>query len=297
MHLEGEQRKKVLLYAAAAVGAVLLLVVCVSLALGVGSHGEDDPTASYSTVPEDKLLVSDLYEGAVLIPKFDLEKSSVDLEKFTEKNGLRGYEASHSALGVDVSEFQGEIDWQQVKDAGVEFAMLRLGYRGTTQGMLFADECFERNYTAAREAGLDVGVYFFSQATSEEEAKEEATFVLDTLAARSLQYPVAFDWELPVSQDNTYRVSTVEGEDAAKYGAAFCEKILAAGYRPMVYTNKYCAYEFFDLEQWKDYDLWYAEYQEKPSLYYDYRMWQYTESGTVAGIGTTVDLNICFKAY
>lgn len=295
MRLEADQRKRLLLMMAGGLCAVLLLIGCVVLALGVGEDVTEPQ--SDSPVPEDKLLVSDLYDGAVLIPKFELEKSDVDFDRFTEKNGLRSYQASHSAMGVDVSEFQGDVDWQQVRDAGIEFVMLRVGYRGTTQGMLFADECFEKNYEGAREAGLDVGVYFFSQATSHEEAREEASFVLDHLASRKLQYPVAFDWELPVSREDTYRVNAVSGEDAAAYGATFCEEILAMGYRPMVYTNKYCAYEFFDLNAWRDYDVWYAEYQEKPSLYYEYRMWQYSDSGTVPGISVPVDLNICLKAY
>lgn len=296
MQLEADKKKRLLLMIGGGVCAVLLLVLCVVLALGVGEDEPDVPQNS-ATVPEDKLLVNDLYDGTVLIPKFDLEKSEVNLEKFTEKNGLKAYQAAHSAVGVDVSEFQGEIDWQQVKDAGIEFAMLRIGYRGTTQGMLFADECFEKNYEAAREAGLDVGVYFFSQATSEEEARAEAEFVLDLLGDRKLQYPVAFDWELPVNAGEEYRVNNVSGEDAARFGAVFCEEILAMGYRPMVYTNKYCAYEFFDLNEWQNYDLWYAEYQTQPSLYYEYRMWQYTESGEVPGISHPVDLNICLKAY
>lgn len=296
MQAEADRKKRLLLMIGGGVCAALLLVLCVVLALGVG---EDEPDLPQSTtsVPEDKLLVNDLYDGTVLIPKFELDKSEVSLEKFTEKNGLKSYQAAHSAVGVDVSEFQGEIDWQQVKDSGIEFAMLRIGYRGTTQGQLFADESFERNYEGARAVGLDVGVYFFSQATTEEEARDEANFVLDLLGARKLQYPVAFDWELPVTESEEYRVNRVSGEDAASFGAVFCEEILAAGYRPMVYTNKYCAYQFFDLNSWKDYDLWYAEYQTQPSLYYEYRMWQYTESGEVPGISHPVDLNICLKAY
>lgn len=297
MQLEPEQKKKLLILILGAVCAALLLIGCVILALGVG--GGDDPALQSSgvSVPENELLVSDLYDGPVLIPKFDLKKSEVNLQKFTEKNGLRSYQDSRASLGVDVSEFQGQIDWNAVKGSDVEFAMLRVGYRGTTKGQLFLDEYFEQNFQGASDAGLDIGVYFFSQAVTEEEAKEEAQFVLDTLNGRKLQYPVAFDWELPVNSDESFRVQGVKGEDAARYGAVFCEEIKAGGYRPIVYSNKYSAYEFFDLNQWKDYDLWYAEYHEQPSLYYDYRMWQYTDEGTVPGISGGVDLNICFKAY
>ena len=296
MQLEPEQKKKLLIGALAVFCAVLLLVGCVVLALEFG--GEEDPALldSGPYVPPDELLVSDLYDGPVLIPKFNLKKSEVDLEKFTEQNGLRSYQDNRASMGIDVSEFQREIEWNLVGGSEVEFAMIRLGYRGTTKGQLFLDECFERNFQGAKDAGLSVGVYFFSQATSEEEAKEEAQFVLDTLAGRELQYPVAFDWEHPAG-DGPFRVQDVTGAQAARYGAVFCEAIKAGGYRPIVYSNKYSAYTFFDLDQWKDYDLWYAEYQDQPSLYYNYRMWQYTDEGTVPGISGGVDLNICFKAY
>ena len=297
MQLEPEQKKKLLIWILGAVCAVLLLIGCVVLALGVGDGEDPVPLDSGIHVPENELLVSDLYDGPVLIPKFNLKKSEVKLEKFTEQNGLRSYQDSRASMGIDVSEFQHQIDWNAVGQSGVEFVMIRLGYRGTTKGQLFLDECFEQNYQGATEAGLDVGVYFFSQAVSEEEAKEEAQFVLDILAGRELQYPIAFDWELPVDLDESFRVYGVRGEDAARYGAVFCEAIKAGGYRPIVYSNKYSAYTFFDLDQWKDYDLWYAEYQDQPSLYYDYRMWQYTDEGSVPGISGGVDLNICFKAY
>ena len=296
MQLEPEQKKKLLIWILGAVCAVLLLIGCVILALGIGDGEDPAPVNSGPPVPEHELLVSDLYDGPVLIPKFNLKKSEVNLEKFTEHNGLRSYQDSRASMGIDVSEFQGQIDWNAVGGSDVEFAMIRIGYRGTTKGQLFSDDCFEQNYQGATEAGLDVGVYFFSQAVSEEEAREEAQFVLDTLNGRKLQYPIAFDWEHPVGE-GPFRVQDVKGEDAARYGAVFCETIKAGGYRPIVYSNKYSAYTFFDLDQWKDYDLWYAEYHDQPSLYYDYRMWQYTDEGTVPGINSGVDLNICFKAY
>lgn len=296
MQLEPEQKKKLLIGTLVAVCAVLLLVGCVILALGIDGGEDPAPEDSRPPVPSDELLVSDLYDGPVLIPKFNLKKSEVDLGKFTERNGLRGYQDSRASMGIDVSEFQREIDWSAVGASEVEFVMIRLGYRGTTKGQLFLDENFEYNYQGATDAGLSVGVYFFSQATSEEEAREEAQFVLDTLNGRELQYPIAFDWELPVGE-GPFRVQGVTGAQAARYGAVFCEEIKAGGYRPVVYSNKYSAYTFFDLDQWKDYDLWYAEYQEQPSLYYNYRMWQYSDEGTVPGISGGVDLNICFRAY
>ncbi len=247
-----------------------------------------------------EITVSDVYEGQREIPRFQLEKNRYSSEKFKVKDGYLQYDDPAARLGVDVSEYQGEIDWKQVKDAGMDFAMLRIGYRGMTEGRLNADESFERNFTGATDAGLFVGAYFFSQAVTEEEAREEADFVISLLGGRKLAYPIVFDWEIPdpaAEDQEQFRVHGAEGEQITRCSVAFCERIKEAGYTPMVYTNKHLAYEFFDMSLWHDYDLWYAEYQDKPSLYYDFRMWQYADDGVVPGIENGVDLNICFKPY
>lgn len=299
MKLEPEQQKKIFRIALCALAGVLILVGAVMLALESG--GEQGGTGFYSgvSVPDNELLVSDIYEGETLIPKFELPENKYDMEKFKKgEDGYLRYDDWNARLGVDVSEYQGDVDWNKVKEAGIDFAILRLGYRGMTQGFLNVDETFEQNFQGATDAGLFVGVYFFSQAVSEAEARAEADFVIETLDGRKLAYPVMFDWEQPTaSSGENLRASHVKGDEAARYGAVFCERIKEAGYRPAVYTNKYLAYEFFDLSQWKDYDLWYAEYQDVPSMHYDFRMWQYTDCGQVPGIEGGVDMNICFKPY
>lgn len=183
----------------------------------------------------------------------------------------------------------------------MDFAILRLGYRGMTQGLLNVDETFEDNFTKADAAGLHIGVYFYSQAVTEAEAQAEADFVIETLNQRKLDYPVVLDWEAPIPSDKlpaeTLRAYGMSGEQVTKIGTAFCERIREAGYTPCVYFNKHQAYEFFDLEQWKDYDMWYAEYARLPSLYYGFRMWQYTDEGEVPGIDGGVDVNICFEPF
>lgn len=301
MRLEPAQKKKLFLSLLGGLAAVIVIVASVAIALGSGSPGTVSETFSGEAIPDGELLIDDLYEGETLIPKFDLPLNKYDVKKFTEKDGLIRYDDSNARLGVDVSEYQGNIDWAQVKSAGIDFALLRLGYRGTTQGLLNVDEKFEQNFEGATGAGLFVGVYFFSQAVSEAEAQAEADFVIETLNGRKTAYPIVFDWEPPIPSEQLpaekLRAHNVDGGDVTKFGAAFCERIKEAGYRPCVYTNKYMAYEFFDLEQWKDYDLWYAEYQKAPSLYYDFRIWQYTETGSVPGIEGGVDVNICFKPY
>lgn len=301
MRLDSAQKKKLFLSLLGGLAAVIFIVASVAIALGSGGPGTASETFSGEAIPDNELLVDDLYEGKTLIPKFDLPLNKYDVEKFTEEDGLIRYDDSNARLGVDVSEYQGDIDWAQVKNAGIDFAFLRLGYRGTTQGLLNVDGKFEQNFEGATGAGLFVGVYFFSQAVSEAEARAEADFVIETLNGRKTAYPIVFDWEPPVPSEQLpaekLRAYNMDGGDVTKFGAAFCERIKEAGYKPCVYTNKYMAYEFFDLEQWKDYDLWYAEYQKAPSLYYDFRIWQYTDEGNVPGIDGGVDVNICFKPY
>ena len=196
-----------------------------------------------------------------------------------------------SRLGVDVSVFQGDIDWEQVKAAGYEFAILRIGYRGYgEEGTLNADEKFEQNMENARKAGIDVGVYFFSQAVNEEEAKEEADFVLEHLKGQELQMPVVYDPE-HILEDEA-RTYGVTGEQFTQNAKVFCKEIEEAGYDAMIYSNMlWEAYEL-DLEKLLDYPVWYADYEELPQTPYRFSMWQYSSTGSVPGIEGNVDLNI-----
>ena len=237
------------------------------------------------------------------VPRNSYDFSNLALDEETGYLSYKDTKGKVSAKkGIDVSEFQGEtIDWQQVKDAGFEYAILRVGYRGMTEGGLNVDSTFEQNYQGATAAGLKVGVYFFSQAITQEEAREEAQYVLDTLDGRELDYPVVFDWEIPIPSEQLpaedLRAYDISGEVVTAMAKAFCQEIRSNGYTPCVYTNKSMAYNTFTLEELKDFPLWYAEYQPAPSLYYHFQMWQYSASGTVPGIAGSVDLNICFEPY
>lgn len=209
---------------------------------------------------------------------------------FYEDNGRYAYDDGQSVAqrtGVDVSEYQGAIDWDVVKADGIDFAFIRIGYRGNTEGGVYADRFFEQNYHDAHEAGLACGVYFFSQATSVEEARQEASFALGLLAGRRLEYPIAFDYEILPGT----RVADVDAQTASQIGEAFCSAIRFAGYEPMIYGN---TYELAQLEDsWaKDCAIWCAEYDEAPSYNRKFEVWQYTEQGRVAGIVTPVDLNL-----
>lgn len=214
---------------------------------------------------------------------------------YYSRGGLLHCAASEvSRAGIDVSSHQKEINWQEVADAGVEFAIVRVGYRGYTDGNLFPDSLAKENLDGALAAGLDVGVYFFSQATSEEEAVEEARFVLDAVEGYELRYPVYYDWEGIIEEART---DDVTGEEMTAFARAFCEEIEAAGYRAGVYFNQSYGYNSFDLHELRDYEFWLAEYADTQSFAYEVRMWQYDCEATLPGIETTIDLNLCYYDY
>ena len=223
-----------------------------------------------------------------------LPRNRYDPACFIETDGIRTYDSDtvSGVAGVDVSAHQQDIDWAQVKAAGIEFAMIRLGYRGYVSGELALDEYFERNIQEALDAGLQVGVYFFSQALNEEEAVEEAEYVLYWLEHYDITYPVVFDWEEVSAADaRTNEMNMLLLTSCAK---AFCETIENAGYRAGIYFNQAYGYQQFNLLSLKDYIFWLAQYEEVPTFVYNFQMLQYSNSGTVPGIEGPVDLNICF---
>ena len=194
--------------------------------------------------------------------------------------------------GVDVSAHQGAIDWARVKAAGVDFAIIRAAYRGYGVGGLIEDECFRQNLEGARAAGVQVGLYFFSQAISEAEAEEEADYIVSLLGGEALDYPIYFDWE-EVSEEGS-RTRNMGTYEVGNYALAFCKRITEAGYAAGVYFNQRYGYTIMQLEQLADYSFWLAEYREAPSFLYDFDVWQYTGQGTVDGIETIVDLDLFF---
>lgn len=197
-----------------------------------------------------------------------------------------------SRFGIDVSEHQKTIDWQAVADDGVEFALIRLGNRGATEGQLYLDPYFEANFSGATKAKILVGVYFFSQAVNVREAREEAEFVLEQLDGRRLDYPVAFDHEYVTGVEG--RANRLTGEQVTRCADAFFEVIQAAGYETMLYGNKNDLLRLDD-SVLNAHALWYAEYDAKhPTIERDIVIWQYTSHGSVKGIPVRVDLNIHF---
>lgn len=192
--------------------------------------------------------------------------------------------------GIDVSAFQGEIDWEQVKASGIKFAIIRLGYRGYGKsGKLVEDEYAEDNLKGATEAGLPIGAYFFSQALSIEEADEEIEYMLEILGDYELEMPIILDWEIPT---DTARTVNMDARTLTDIQLHFCSVMEEKGYQPMVYFNWYQSSRLMYLSELEDYPFWLALYQDRMTYPYKVEMWQYTDKGRVPGIQGNVDLNI-----
>ena len=256
---------------------------------------EREPTEYYTGIDNDRMYFLD--ENGTYIPHYEaVEENTLDPELFYTKDSKVYYNSEKARYGVDVSSHQEKIDWAAVKAAGMDFVMLRAGYRGYGEaGSLNPDEMFIENAKGAIEAGIDVGAYFFSQAITVQEAIEEAEFVLDMIKDLNITYPIAFDWE-EITND-TARTDDVTSGELTAFARAFCDTVSAAGHIPAVYLNVDQGYMKYDLEVLDPYELWIASYKDKPDFYYDFDMWQYSSEGSVEGINWTADLNISFKDY
>ena len=195
-------------------------------------------------------------------------------------------------VGIDVSSWQYDIDWQAVADAGAQFAMIRIGYRGSESGRLNADKYAQQNLAGAADAGLHIGVYFFSQALTREEAEEEAYYVLDVIQDLDITMPVVFDWE-KVNNENS-RSLDMDRRTLTDCALTFLETIELAGYDAMVYFNPHQSRNLFYLSELKQYDFWLANYTDRMDFPYKVKMWQYTDSGNIPGVDTPCDFNIYF---
>lgn len=256
---------------------------------------KEDDAAEKETKEPEILHFVDVYQNPYQVEiNPNVEKHDYKDEAFVHNGDRLSYEGDSNytyRLGVDVSEHQGYVDWQALKDSGFEFAFIRLGYRGYGQeGRICLDREFHRNIQNAQAAGFDVGVYFFAQAVNEEEALEEANFVLQNLEGYTLQLPVVYDPESIL--DDEARTDNVSGEQFTKNTEVFCSAVADAGYDSMIYANMLWEAFELDLEELSEYPLWYADYEPVPQTPYHFRFWQYTNQGQVPGITGNTDLNI-----
>lgn len=191
--------------------------------------------------------------------------------------------------GVDVSAFQRDIDWQMVKDSGIRFAMLRLGYRGYESGKLVEDEYIQQNLKQTKEVGMPIGAYFFSQALTIKEVDEEIDFMLKVLGDYELHMPIVLDWEIPT---DTARTAQMDARTLTALQEYFCKTMADKGYTPMVYFNWHQSNTLLYLNELEDYPFWLALYTNRMTYPYHVEMWQYTASGRVPGIQGNVDINL-----
>lgn len=245
----------------------------------------------------DEVVVADAGQYYFFPIIESLAKNTYDPDSFmADGDGVMHYYVDGeraSRKGIDVSRYQDKIDWEKVAADEVDYAFIRLGIRGYTEGEILEDETFERNINGALKNDIDVGVYFFTQAMSEEEAEEEAGFVIDSIAPYKVTYPVVIDVEAVTSTNA--RGNDLTSEERTKYCIAFCEKIKEAGYTPMIYGNLKTFMLLLNMEELEAYDKWFAYYDEAYYFPYDFKIWQYTNKGKVAGIKGDVDLNISFE--
>ena len=272
---------------------ILILSLTVSCFTGCSKESEEiDPH-------EGMVYIYDGYDWIWYTPIEGLEVNDLSKDDFSYENGMPNYIGDKFDIlqGIDVSEHQLEINWPMVALQNYDFAYIRLGRRGYTEGGLFTDEYYETNMAGAKEAGLKRGVYFFSQAISVSEAIEEAEYVIDKLKGYDIDLPVAYDWEKV--EDPSARTANTSKDTITDCTIAFCETIKKAGYEPIVYYNRTSGYYRFDLTRLQDYKVWFSlpctpPDVTFPSFYYHIDMWQYSISDTVPGIKVETDMNYIF---
>ncbi|WP_293973109.1 glycoside hydrolase family 25 protein [uncultured Ruminococcus sp.] len=246
---------------------------------------------------ENKIHINDSTLGEIWITELDgVPVNKLDNNGFTADSNLKYYNENGKAAsseGIDVSSYSGNIDWKKVKESGIDFAMIRVGGRGYGEkGEMYTDERALEYINGAKAEGIKVGAYFFSQAVSTEEAIEEADYVKTVLGDIKLDYPVAYDWE--IIKDDDARTDSVSASQATECARAFCDRVKELGYTPILYSPSRELYFKYDLSRLADIDIWYCEYANVPTFYYEFSMWQYSATGAIDGIEGAVDLNICF---
>ena len=287
-------RPEALMGIVAAVAAALLIAVLV-LSLPYMFRDEDPETAKAQyirqTEPEEEVIleptISETEPENPTIPPDRNPYGRYDFQ-YNRHNYLL-LQNVDSSPGVDVSAHQGDIDWAAVKKSGIEFAIIRLGYRGYGSGKLVEDEYAKKNLKEAREAGLKIGAYFFSQALDIKETDEEIQFMLNMLADVDLDMPLVLDWEIPAEDARTKNMDARTLTDIQLH---FCGQMKKMGYQPMVYFNWHQSENLYYLSELEDYPFWLALYQDRMTYPWKVEMWQWTSSGKVPGIQGNVDINV-----
>ena len=255
---------------------------------------EDDPSTD---AKHTKLVYADGTEEWILINQ-QLPKNTYDYTKLVSQSGIMKYYVDGtktSYFGLDISKTQGYIEYNKLVKSGVDFVMLRVGARGYSTGQLVLDEYFVDNIKGATDARLHVGLYFSSQATTKEEAIEEANMVITQLGDYKIEYPIVFEMETIVNDGS--RTAALTKEERTDIAIAFLDTIRAAGYIPMIHGDKEWLLTKVDLLKLTSYDVWLSGEGDLPDYPYQFSMWQYNKNGNADGISGNVSFNISFIDY
>lgn len=279
--------------------AAVLLAVVVLLSSPYFSAGEEDPEIllhqqqpeeNAPWPPPEDFLEPTVPETEPENPTIPPDRNPYDRFDFQyDRHNYLKLQNLESYAGVDVSAFQGNIDWKKVKASGIDFAIIRLGYRGYESGKLVEDEYARANLKGAADAGLGVGAYFFSQALDIRETDQEIQFMLSILGDTQLDMPIVLDWEIP---SNTARTRNMDSRTLTDIQRHFCGQMRDQGYQPMIYFNWHQSEHLYVLHDLEEYPFWLALYQDRMTYPWKVEMWQYTDQGRVPGIYGNVDLNV-----
>ena len=282
----------------AALCAVLLGVVLV-MSLPYMKPSEEDPEAladrhsaavELTEPPRETILEPTIPETEPKNPTIPPERNPYDRFDFQyNRHNYLLLQNVNSYAGVDVSAYQGDIDWHKVKQSGIDFAIIRLGYRGYESGKLVEDSYARQNLEKAKEAGLRVGAYFFSQALSIKETDQEIAYMLNILGDIQLDMPIVLDWEIPAATARTAKMDARTLTDIQRH---FCGQMRSKGYTPMIYFNWHQSEHLYYLSELEDNAFWLALYQDRMTYPWRVEMWQWTDKGKVPGISGPVDLNV-----
>lgn len=228
----------------------------------------------------------------------NLAKNNYSKSRFVYKNPIMSYYLNGkeaSWCGVDISSKQGVVDFKKLKKAGCDFVMIKVGGRGYSSGEIVLDEKLKDYMTGAKNAGLDIGVYFFSQAITEDEVEEEVETLLEAIKDYSVKYPVVF--QMQEIEGDMARVDSLDMDSRTELAKLFLSRVEDAGYKPMLYGNKEWLITKIELEALSEYDIWLSQEADTPDYPYEFNMWQYEKTGKISGISEETGLNICFVDY
>ena len=290
-------------YALVFTALVVLVILVATIAVSIVLHdpAATEPAPNEETIEHNTAETEEIWEEEEIVEE---DTSPASVLHLLPENPYNKFDfqydgwflkstATECLSGIDVSAYQGDIDWHQVAEAGVDFAIIRLGYRGYESGKLAEDKFARQNLEGAAAAGIQLGVYFFSQALTVEEAREEAQFVLEMIDPYEVAMPVVYDWE-HVSDEDARSNDMRDPDILTDCTLSFLQTIEVAGYRPMVYFNRTQSWKYLNLEELKEYEFWLAAYTQRMDFPYKIKMWQYTNAGKVPGVEGNCDINIYF---